>query len=289
MSAPAQRCQVMGIVNVTDDSFSDGGKFNTVDTALTHAHTLIDQGADIIDIGGESTRPGATRVSESQELARVVPVVRELAAAGILVSVDTMRASVAAAALEAGAGLINDVSGGQADPEMLRVCAAAGVPVCLMHWDTQRFGSASGRAQVPAAGIRAAVRQRLQELIDEALAAGITQDNIILDPGLGFAKSADDNWALLNGLPELIAWDFRVLVGASRKRFLVALGGPERSPHQADSATAAVSALAAAAGAWAVRVHNVPASVDAVRVADAWTRGRALDDFTATQDYQRTP
>lgn len=285
-SPQSKRCKVMGIVNVTEDSFSDGGRYNTTESALQHAHKLLEQGADLVDIGGESTRPGAVRVPESQELERVVPVVRQLASKGHLVSVDTMRASVAEAAIDAGAALINDVSGGLADPNMLRVCAEGDVPVCLMHWKTDRFGSASGRADITGDGIVSEVSSSLLSLVDAALAAGVVEENIVLDPGLGFAKNADDNWALLNALSSLTDLGFPVLIGASRKRFVSTLhGGPARTPQEADSATAAISALSAAAGAWAVRVHNVPLSIDAVAVAAAWTAGRALSDVAADGDY----
>ena len=280
------RCLVMGIVNVTEDSFSDGGRWNDPAVAVAHAKRLMADGADLIDVGGESTRPGAVRVAAEEELGRVVPVVRELAAAGIPVSVDTMRAAVAEAAIEAGAALINDVSGGLADPRMLDVCAAAEVPVCLVHWRTERFGSASGRAEPSAAGIVAEVRDHLRGLADRALAKGIPAERIILDPGLGFAKNAADNWALLHALPELVAEGYPVLVGASRKRFTATVvDGAPRAPRDADDATAAISALSAAAGAWAVRVHEVAASRDAVHVAAAWTVGRAPEGVTADGDY----
>ena len=280
------RCLVMGIVNVTEDSFSDGGRWNDPAVAVAHAKRLMADGADLIDVGGESTRPGAVRVAAEEELGRVVPVVRELAAAGIPVSVDTMRAAVAEAAIEAGAALINDVSGGLADPRMLDVCAAAEVPVCLMHWRTERFGSASGRAEPSAAGIVAEVHDHLRGLAERALAKGIPAVRIILDPGLGFAKNADDNWALLHALPELVAEGHPVLVGASRKRFTATVvDGAPRAPRDADDATAAISALSAAAVAWAVRVHEVAASRDAVHVAAAWTAGRAPEGVTADGDY----
>ena len=280
------RCLVMGIVNVTEDSFSDGGRWNDPAVAVAHAKRLMADGADLIDVGGESTRPGAVRVAAEEELGRVVPVVRELAAAGIPVSVDTMRAAVAEAAIEAGAALINDVSGGLADPRMLDVCAAAEVPVCLMHWRTELFGSASGRAEPSAAGIVAEVRDHLRGLAERALAKGIPAERIMLDPGLGFAKNADDNWALLHALPELVAEGSPVLVGASRKRFTATVvDGAPRAPRDADDATAAISALSAAAGAWAVRVHEVAASRDAVHVAAAWTAGRASEGVTADGDY----
>lgn len=273
------RPRVMGIVNVTPDSFSDGGDHFDLEAAVAHGLQLAAEGADILDVGGESTRPGAVRVAAEEELGRVVPVVRELAAAGIPVSVDTMRAAVAEAAIEAGAALINDVSGGLADPRMLDVCAAAEVPVCLMHWRTERFGSASGRAEPSAAGIVAEVRDHLRGLAERALAKGIPAERIILDPGLGFAKNADDNWALLHGLDRLIELGFPVLVAASRKRFLGSLlpgvDGQPRPVSGRDPATAAITALSAAAGAWAVRVHDVAPSADAVRVAATWAAGGA--------------
>ncbi|WP_448852897.1 dihydropteroate synthase [Corynebacterium sp. 335C] len=276
----------MGIVNVTEDSFSDGGRHPDAESALAHARRLLADGADIIDVGGESTRPGAIRVPEEQELARVVPVVRELAAEGVVVSVDTMRASVAEASLEAGAAIVNDVSGGLADPRMLDVCAAAGreAATCLMHWRTDRFGSASGRAEPDPRGIVAEVRDHLLSLMDAATAAGVPADRIILDPGLGFAKNAEDNWTLLRALPELTALGAPVLVGASRKRFVASVvDGVAHAPQEADQATAAISALSADRGAWAVRVHDVASSRAACAVARAWRLGRGPSD--ADGDY----
>lgn len=272
-AARRARCQVIGIVNVTDDSFSDGGQFTTVDRAVAHAHRLIHQGADIIDVGGESTRPGATRVDTEQEKQRITPVIRELAAAGIGTSIDTMRASTAEAAVEAGVSMINDVSGGMADPHMYRVMAASGLPVCLMHWQTLQFGDASGEHD---GDVVADVHASLDQLVDNALAAGVAEHNIALDPGLGFAKSAQDNWALLHALRSFTEGRFPILVGASRKRFLAAIRGArglESGPQLADPATAAVTALSAQAGAWAVRVHEVAVSRDSVDVAHAWQTG----------------
>ncbi|AKE39945.1 Dihydropteroate synthase [Corynebacterium camporealensis] len=269
------RTAVMGIVNVTEDSFSDGGKWLDTDAALAHAQELIDAGADMIDVGGESTRPGAVRVDPQVEKDRVVPVIRALHDAGISTSVDTMRATVAAAAAEAGVDMINDVSGGLADKDMYNVMAEADIPVCLMHWRTVQFGSASGSAD-HGGDVVADVRTLLYELADNALAAGVSGDNIVLDPGLGFAKTPQDNWALLQALPEFIAGDYPILVGASRKRFLAAIRddrGVESSPLLADSATAAVTAISAHLGAWAVRVHEVGVSRDAVDVAAAWHAG----------------
>lgn len=271
------RCLVMGIVNVTEDSFSDGGQWLDVDAAVAHGRELAAQGADMIDVGGESTRPGATRVDAEVEAARVAPVIRALAQEGIPTSVDTMRASVAAAAAEAGVAMINDVSGGLADREMYRVMADTDLPVCLMHWRTVQFGDAAGRAEHGGDVVRD-VHESLGKLVDNALAAGVVRGNIVLDPGLGFAKSREDNWALLHALPTFLAGEFPVLVGASRKRFLAAVRtgrGLQGAPADADPATAAVTAISAQMGAWGVRVHNVPVSRDAVDVAAAWNAGGA--------------
>ncbi|EEI77513.1 dihydropteroate synthase [Corynebacterium striatum] len=269
------RTLVMGIVNVTEDSFSDGGRWIDVDAALAHAHELVAAGADMIDVGGESTRPGAVRVEEDVEKQRVVPVIRALHEEGIKTSVDTMRASVASAAAEAGVDLINDVSGGLADKEMYAVMADSGLPVCLMHWRTVQFGSAAGSADHGGDVVRD-VHERLAQLSSAALKAGVSADNIVLDPGLGFAKTPQDNWALLKALPSFLEGEFPILVGASRKRFLAAIRedrGVESSPLLADPATAAVTAISAQMGAWGVRVHEVGVSRDAVDVAAAWNAG----------------
>lgn len=274
------RCLVMGIVNVTEDSFSDGGRWLDYDAAIAHAHELVAQGADMIDVGGESTRPGATRVPAEVEAKRVSPVIKALAEDGIKTSVDTMRASTAQAAAEAGVHLINDVSGGLADLNMFRVMADTDLPVCLMHWRTvagAQFAEASGRAD-HGGDVVEDVRRVLHQLVDKALAAGVAKDNIVLDPGLGFAKSREDNWALLRALPEFIAGDFPLLVGASRKRFLGQIRadrGVDSTPTGADPATAAVTAISAQLGAWGVRVHDVPSSRDAVDVAAAWNSAGA--------------
>ncbi|OZM70894.1 dihydropteroate synthase [Amycolatopsis antarctica] len=261
----------MGILNVTPDSFSDGGRYLDVEEALAHARAMWRCGADVIDVGGESTRPGAERVDAATETARVLPVIRELADEGLVLSVDTSRAEVAAAALEAGARVINDVSGGLADPGMARVAAESGVPFVLMHW---RGHSRDMNALATYADVVAEVRAELTERVDAALAAGVRESAIVLDPGLGFAKRGEHDWELLRGLDSLLSLGFPVLVGASRKRFLGALlsdvDGMPRPPGGRGNATAAVSALAAAAGAWGVRVHEVGSSLDAVRVAAAW-------------------
>ncbi|CAB0567007.1 dihydropteroate synthase [Corynebacterium diphtheriae] len=267
-----KRTAVMGIVNVTEDSFSDGGRWLDIDAAIDHARELVAAGADIIDVGGESTRPGATRVDPDVERSRVIPVIRALSEEGIATSIDTMRASVAAAAANAGVKLINDVSGGLADRAMYSVMADTQLPVCLMHWKTVRFGDAAGSAD-HGGDVVADVHQTLDKLVTSALNAGVKEDNITIDPGLGFAKTQEDNWALLRALPEFIAGPYPVLVGASRKRFLMAVRaarGLQSGPVDADPATAAVTAIAAHMGAWCVRVHEVAVSRDAVDVAALW-------------------
>ncbi|MBG9326744.1 dihydropteroate synthase [Corynebacterium belfantii] len=267
-----ERTAVMGIVNVTEDSFSDGGRWLDIDAAIDHARDLVAAGADIIDVGGESTRPGATRVDPDVERSRVIPVIRALSEEGIATSIDTMRASVAAAAAEAGVKLINDVSGGLADRAMYSVMADTQLPVCLMHWKTVRFGDAAGSAD-HGGDVVADVHRTLDKLVSSALNAGVKEDNITIDPGLGFAKTQEDNWALLRALPEFIAGPYPVLVGASRKRFLIAVRaarGLQTGPVDADPATAAVTAIAAQMGAWCVRVHEVAVSRDAVDVAALW-------------------
>ena len=275
---PTDRTLVMGILNVTEDSFSDGGEWIDTDRAVRHALEMVADGADIIDIGGESTRPGATRVDADLEAARVVPVVRALSAEGITVSVDTMRSSTAEAAIHAGATIVNDVSGGLADPEMYRVVADSGVDYCLMHWRARHFESAAGRAEHAGGGV-ADVTEVLTDLATRAQDAGVSASRIIVDPGLGFAKNADDNWALLHSVRRYMSLGYRVLIGASRKRFLTALRpGADGAPAPADSsaadnATAALSALVAATGVWAVRVHDVPANRTAVDVAHAVATG----------------
>lgn len=271
--------QVMGILNVTDDSFSDGGKFVDRDRAIAHGLDLASAGAAIVDVGGESTRPGATRVDPALEAARVTPIIEALAAQGITVSIDTMHAAVARAALGAGAQIVNDVSGGLADPNMAAVVADAGCPWVLMHWRSVR---ADDPHDVPVYGdVVAEVRAELLERVDDAVSAGVDPGRLIIDPGLGFAKTAQHNWALLQALPELVGTGVRVLVGASRKRFLGSLladrDGELREPDGRETATAVISALAGLHGAWGVRVHDVRASVDAVKVVAAWNSGGCSD------------
>lgn len=266
------RCAVMGVLNVTPDSFSDGGRWLDANRAIRHGHALLAAGADLLDVGGESTRPGARRIDEGEEHRRVLPVIKELAQAGAVVSVDTMRARVAAAGVQAGAAIVNDVSAAAADPDMARTAADLDVPFVAMHW-RGHSDQMDNRAEYDDVVIE--VRDELAARVEHLLASGVRQDRIVLDPGLGFAKQAEHNWQLLRGLDVLQALGFPVLVGASRKRFLgaVAARGAADEPEHRDDATAAVSALAAAAGVWAVRVHQVRATAAAVRVAAAWTRG----------------
>lgn len=271
--------QVMGVLNVTDDSFSDGGRYLDVRGAIEQGLALAAEGANIVDVGGESTRPGAVRVDPDIETARVVPVIKELAAQGITISIDTMHARVAQAALDNGAQIVNDVSGGRADPAMAPLVAGAGVPWVLMHW---RPVSATCPHQVPDyRDVVAEVRNDLLASVDDAVSAGVDPAKLLIDPGLGFAKTGEHNWALLHGLPELVATGLPVLLGASRKRFLgTLLAGPDgtpRPPAGRETATAVLSALASSHGVWGVRVHDVRATVDALKVAKAWAEGTAGD------------
>ena len=270
----------MGVLNVTPDSFSDGGDWLDSDKAVKHGLELVSQGADIVDVGGESTRPGAQRVPATEELSRVLPVVQELARAGAYVSIDTMRAEVASRALAAGAAMVNDVSGGLADPDMPAMIADAGVPYIVMHW---RGHSADMYGPAVYGDLVAEVQTELGSRVHALLAAGVEPAQLILDPGLGFAKLPEHNWKLLASLDRVArlpgyAEPFPVLVAASRKGFLgKLLAGPDGQPRPfvgSDDATIALTALAVAAGAWCVRVHSVPGNVDAVRVATRWQQER---------------
>jgi dihydropteroate synthase len=266
----AGRTLVMGVLNVTPDSFSDGGAYLHVDAAIARGIALQAQGADLVDVGGESTRPGVQRVSAAEEQRRALPVVRELVAAGVAVSIDTMRASTAEAAVSAGALLVNDVSGGLADAAMAQVAAASGRPFVAMHW---RGHSAGMAALAKYDDVVRDVVDELHRRLDALEAAGLPRERVVVDPGIGFAKEAAHNWALLAHLDALLALGRPLLVGASRKGFLGALladaSGEPRPAAGRDDASAALTALSAVAGAWCVRVHEVAASVDAVRVVAA--------------------
>ncbi len=263
------RTLVMGVVNVTPDSFSDAGRHFDADAAILHGQALVASGADIVDVGGESTRPGAARVDAAEEQRRILPVISALSGAGIPVSVDTMRCETARAALEAGAQLVNDVSGGLADPDLPSLVAEARVPYIVMHW---RGHSAGMQEQATYDDVVSDVCAELMARVDAVVAAGVDASAVVIDPGLGFAKTAAHNWALLAQLDRLVALGPPVLIGASRKSFLGSLLADEdgsRPVDERDDATAAISALAAAAGVWGVRVHEAAASADAVRVVAA--------------------
>ena len=277
--ADGERTLVMGVVNVTPDSFSDGGAWFEADAAVAHGLALLADGADLLDIGGESTRPGAARPPVHEEARRVLPVVAGLAAAGARVSIDTMRASVAAQALDAGAAMVNDVSGGLSDPDMLRLVADRAVPYVAMHW---RGHSADMQARAAYGDVVAEVCRELAARRDAALAAGVRPDLLVLDPGLGFAKLPAHNWALTAHLDAVAALGHPVLYASSRKAFLGRVGRSEgagpaetRPVLERDVATAATSVLAAQAGVWAVRVHDVRGTRD------------ALDVLTATEGARR--
>ncbi len=263
---------VMGIVNVTPDSFSDGGRWAEPAAAVAHARDLLADGADLVDIGGESTRPGATRPLVEEELARVVPVIEELSREGAVLSVDTMRAEVAQAAVAAGATIVNDVSGGLADPAMLDVVAASGATYVAMHWRAHSARMRDFASYDDQGGVVAAVHDELAGRVAAMLAAGIDRDRIVLDPGLGFAKTPEHNWALLAGLDVLDGLGFPVLVGASRKSFLGSLladgHGAPRPVDDREAAHAVLVAHLARHGVWAIRAHDVRATRDALRVVD---------------------
>jgi dihydropteroate synthase len=240
---------VMGILNVTPDSFADGGRHNDLEAAVARGLEMIAEGVDIIDIGGESTRPGADRVSEAEEIARTIPVITELAKHGVRISIDTMRASTAEAAIKAGASIINDVSGGLADPDMLQTAAQLQVPYIAMHWRGQ---SKDMNSKAIYGDVVSDVISELNERIEAALDAGIQKDKLIIDPGLGFAKDAEHNWAIIDSIDRFVALGYPVLVGGSRKRFL---GG--ETPDEREQATIELTKRLGTTGVWAVRVHSV--------------------------------
>jgi dihydropteroate synthase len=268
---PLGRTRVMGVVNVTPDSFSDGGRWATPEAAIEHGRRLVADGADILDIGGESTRPGATRPLLEEELGRVVPVIEELARGGVPVSVDTMRAEVADAALAAGATVVNDVSGGLADPRILAVVAGSDAAYVAMHWRAHSEHMQDFAVYDDPGGVVGTVRAELSARVDAVLAAGVDADRLVLDPGLGFAKEARHNWELLRAVDRLVELGFPLLLGASRKRFLGALlaeSGQHRPLDGREDANVALTTYLALRGIWGVRVHDVRASRDAVRVVE---------------------
>ena len=240
---------VMGILNVTPDSFADGGRHNDLEAAVARGLEMIAEGVDIIDIGGESTRPGADRVSEAEEIARTIPVITDLAKHGVRISIDSMRASTAEAAIKAGASIINDVSGGLADSEMLQTAARLQVPYIAMHWRGQ---SKNMNSKAIYGDVVSDVISELNERIEAALDAGIQKDKLIIDPGLGFAKDAEHNWAIIDSIDRFVALGYPVLVGGSRKRFL---GG--ETPDEREQATIELTKRLGTTGVWAVRVHSV--------------------------------
>lgn len=269
----AIRTQVMGVINVTPDSFSDGGKWHTTEAAVARARQLIADGVDILDIGGESTRPNSDRVSEADEMSRVIPVITALADCGVPLSVDTMRASVAKAAVAAGASIVNDVSGGKADPEMFATVAELDVDYILMHWrgQSREMDALAIYDDVNSEAIAETLAQ-----VELAQAAGICADRIIIDPGIGFAKNVEHNWAILRQLREWNQLGYRVLLGVSRKRFIGAMlsdAGRPADPADRDDATAAITGYAASLGIWAVRTHEVTANLAETLV---WQRIRQV-------------
>ena len=276
LPARDDRIVVVGVLNVTPDSFSDGGRYTDLDDAVEHALEMYSQGADLVDVGGESTRPGAQRVPAEEEIRRVRPVIERLAAAGVPVSVDTYRARVAAAALEAGAVVVNDVSGGLGDPDMVRVVRDADCPWLLMHW---RGHSAKMAELAVYDDVVKDVCTELRARVDAAVGAGVDPSRLVIDPGLGFAKTGRHNWQLLAGLDALTALGLPVLIGASRKSFLgTLLASPDATPRpvgEREDATTAITAYVAARGAWGVRVHEVRPSVDAALAVAAIAGARA--------------
>ncbi|ALO65672.1 dihydropteroate synthase [Arthrobacter alpinus] len=271
---PKDRTVVMGILNCTPDSFSDGGEYNSTETAIAHGLRMFYGGADIIDVGGESTRPGAAYVDEAEEQARILPVISTLAKAGALVSVDTRHASTAALALDAGAGLINDVSGANVHPDMIALIAERQAPYVLMH---SRGDSRSMDSLTEYTDVVDEVVAELAAVREKFYAAGVLEENLILDPGIGFSKNAEQNWELLANLDRVAAMGNKILVGTSRKRFLGSLltsAGKAAAPKERDDATSATTAIAAAQGIWGVRVHDVDASLDAAKVAARLVQGK---------------
>jgi dihydropteroate synthase len=265
----ANRPVVFGVLNVTPDSFSDGGLWDSPDSALEHARAMVAEGADVVDVGGESTRPGAARIDDREERQRVEPIIRALVSEGISVSLDTMRADTACLGIDLGVDYINDVSGGLSDPAMLGVVADSDVTYIAMHW---RGESDVMDGNASYGDVTRDVLTELRARIDAALGAGVAPGRLWIDPGLGFAKTPDHNWQLLRDLNQFVALGYPVLVGASRKRFLSPFG---EAPTDRDQATAIISVLSAEAGVAAVRVHDVARTTEALRVRHSWWGGAA--------------
>ena len=263
--ANKNRCLVVGVLNVTPDSFSDGGLFNNTKEAIEHAQELIAQGADLIDVGGESTRPGAIRIETLEEQKRVIPVIEELTNLGIITSIDTMRSQTAQAAAKAGAQIVNDVSGGLADENMHKTVATLDLPYVLMHW---RGHSTVMDDMAKYSNVVTEVLKEIDTQVQKAIKSGVQKNKIVIDPGLGFAKNPEHNWEILKKFEQLHSLGLPIYVGASRKRFLAEFAYPQGStdPKDRDLATSAISSYVSLNGAWAVRVHDVVGSVAAVKV-----------------------
>lgn len=283
---PTDRTLVMGILNCTPDSFSDGGEYNSTETAIAHGLRMFYGGADIIDVGGESTRPGSDAVDEAEEQLRIMPVISALVKAGALISVDTRHASTAALALDAGAGLINDVSGANVHADMIALIAERKVPYVLMH---SRGNSRSMDSLTQYSDVVEDVVDELSQLRERFYAAGVAPELLIVDPGVGFSKNAEQNWELLANLDRVAAMGNKVLVGTSRKRFLGSLltsAGKAAAPKERDNATSATTALAGEQGVWCVRVHDVGASLDAAKVAARLRAAKASRESRLLEDAQ---
>ena len=273
--AKLNRCLVVGVLNVTPDSFSDGGLFSDTNTAVKYAQELIQNGADLIDVGGESTRPGASRITTAEEQKRVIPVIEELTGLGIITSIDTMRSETASAAVNAGAQIVNDVSGGLADEKMHKCVADLNVPYVLMHW---RGHSTVMDNLATYSDVVTEVVNEIQMQVDQAIKSGINRKKIVIDPGLGFAKNPEHNWEILRKFNELHKLNLPIYIGASRKRFLTDFAIPQGSlePKDRDVATSIISSYVSLSGAWAVRVHDVSANSAAVKVVSLVKESRCL-------------
>ena len=262
---------VMGILNVTPDSFADGGRYSTTELALKRAEEMMSEGVEIIDIGGESTKPGADRITQAEEVARVIPVINELAKKDTPISIDTTRASVAEQAIKLGVSYVNDVSGGLADPEMYKLIAKhPKVQYIIMHW---RAHSKTMQDHAIYKDVVKEVKEELEERIEDAIKAGVNPDQIIIDPGLGFAKLPEHNWELLRNIDRIALLGYPILIGASRKRFLGELTGSS-NPDDREAASIAVTAMVAKQGVWGVRTHSVKPHRDAIATVNSFAKSK---------------